>query len=203
MSISNLFPTPVYKFSLAGHETYKKRLVKVLEQKFKDDPDSKAGFSKLCNTWQCHHSEVGVNLKDIYNEIIAEAMKYINQLTKHTYYTIADSWFNVHTSDMYQEVHEHTPSFISGNYYIQFDPEKDKSIIFINENKTFLYSSWAMNLPITKPELFSKYQLPDVKEGDVVLFPSTLNHMVAKSEPHNQLRITNSFNIMPISPTHK
>ena len=204
MSIVHLFPTPVWKFSLSKHDIYKRRLVRNLEHDFKTRPNLKASWAGLCNTWQCHMDDVSVPLNDLYDEIMAEVMKFIQHLGvgKSSYYKIVNSWFNVHTHDMYQEVHEHLPSFISGNYYLQFDPKKDKSLVFVNENKSFFYSSWAMDLPIMNPELMGKFQIPDIKEGDVLLFPATLNHFVPKSDPHDQLRITNSFNILPVASPH-
>ena len=205
MNAIHLFPTPVWKFSLSKHEEYKRRLVGNLEHTFKTRPDLKARWSTLCHTWQCYINDVNVPLKDLYDDIMAEVMKFIEYIgvAESSYYKIGESWFNVHTHDMHQEVHNHPPSFISGVYYLQFDPKKDKSVIFMNENQSFFYSSFAMGLPINNPPLMSHCQIPDIKEGDVLLFPSTLNHFVPKSEPHDQLRITNSFNIMPVPPSSK
>ena len=92
-------------------------------------------------------NEVTVPLKDLYDDIMAEVMKFIEYIgvSQGSYYKINDSWFNVHTHDMYQEVHGHLPSFISGNYYIQFDPEKDKSLVFMNENQSFFYFPCYLN----------------------------------------------------------
>ena len=77
MNAIHLFPSPVWKFSLSNHEVYKKRLVTNLEQTFKTKPNSKAGWAKMCHTWQCHMNEVTVPLKDLYDDIMAEVMKFI------------------------------------------------------------------------------------------------------------------------------
>ena len=204
MSIIHLFPTPVYKFALAGHATYKKRLVKLLEQKFLSKSNKSAEWARCCNSWQIQAYDLDIQLQDMYEEIMKDVMKYIQylQVNRPSYYTIFDSWFNVHTFDMYQEEHGHMPAFLSGIYYLQFDKEKDNSVYFLSPDKTFLYSSWAQGLPIINPELRTRTQLEDVNEGDVILFPSSLHHMVVKSKPHDQLRITNSFNIAPATSVH-
>ena len=203
MSIVHLFPTPVYKFSLTKHEVYKERLVNRLKQIFKDEPNRPAEWAVNCYSWQIEAHELDIDIRDLYDEIMSNLMKYVDylQIGKDSYFQIFESWFNVHRHDMYQEEHGHMPSFVSGIYYLQFDKQKDQPVTFLSPDKTFLYSASTQNLPITNPQLSAKYQL-DIDEGDVILFPSTLHHMVLKSKSHDQLRITNSFNIAPAPSVH-
>ena len=62
-----LFPTPVYRFSVAGHRKFKQTIVPKLLDTFKKEPNRKAPWAKLCNTWQIHLEEI--NPKDF--EIIS------------------------------------------------------------------------------------------------------------------------------------
>lgn len=179
MTLFKLFPIPVYKFSLAGHETYKNKLIEPIVKKYTDNPNSICDWARHCDSWQVGVDDLGLDLKDLYVEIMEGCRKYLTEVQASGTFKIIESWFNVHTSDMYQEVHNHIPAFISGTYYIQFDKDKDNSLTFVSNNTD------SVDLK----------QL-DVDEGDVILFPSTLRHMVNKAkEPHDNLRITNSFNI--------
>ena len=194
----NLFPTPVYKFPLAGHKKYKEKLVKPIVKKYKDNSAPSFDWAVNCNTWQIDAHEINTDLKDLYEEIMKGCMEYLEKLKTSGNFAIIDSWFNVHTSDMYQEIHDHLPAFISGTYYIQFDKKKDNALTFISGNTVFTDVSRAIGAPLG---LSNNIQL-DVEEGDVLLFPSTLRHMVIKAKvPHNNLRITNSFNLRPFIPS--
>ena len=193
----NLFPTPVYKFPLAGHKKYKEKLVKPIVKKYKENPDTTFDWAVNCNTWQIDARGINTKLDDVYDEIMKGCMEYLEELKASGNFAIMDSWFNVHTSDMYQEVHHHLPAFISGTYYIKFDKEKDSPLTFMSSNTSFTDVARAIEVPI---EMRDYVQL-DVDEGDVLLFPSTLRHMVIKAKvPHDNLRVTNSFNLRPFIP---
>ena len=193
----NLFPTPVYKFSLTGHETYKNKFIKPILKKYRENPASTFDWAANCNSWQVKADDINIDLTDICKEIMQGCKQYLIELEAVGHFKIWGNWFNVHTSDMYQEVHDHVPSFISGTYYLQFDKEKDNPLTFVSDNSSFTNMALAMGIPIKE----HKYVKLDVDEGDVLLFPSTLRHMVTKAkEPHTTLRITNSFNIRAFTP---
>tara|TARA_R100000231_G_scaffold10198_1_gene12492 strand:+ start:184 stop:795 length:612 start_codon:yes stop_codon:yes gene_type:complete len=201
LSIVELFPTPVYKFSLSNHKEYKEKIMKPLLEKYNSNITTSTIWTSGCNSWQINLRELNLDMQDVYGEIMEGFKKYIDylQVTANKTFSIMESWFNVHTYDMYQEEHGHMPNFVSGTYYIQFDPEKDNALTFLNNNKEFIYSAWSMDVPVSRPTLYHSIEL-DVEEGDVLLFPSTLHHMVLKAkQKHDNLRITNSFNIVPIN----
>tara|TARA_Y100001972_G_scaffold108857_1_gene139222 strand:- start:49 stop:669 length:621 start_codon:yes stop_codon:yes gene_type:complete len=202
MNIFELFPTPVYKFSLSNHKKYKEKIMKPLLEKYNSNTPTSAFWASGCNSCQIDLRELNLDLHDVYDEIMEGFKKYLDYLEVQAdrSFSIMESWFNVHTYEMYQEEHGHMPNFISGTYYIQFDPEKDNALTFLNNNKEFIYSAWSMNIPVSRSTLNNSIQL-DVKEGDVLLFPSTLHHLVLRSkQKHDNLRITNSFNIVPFAP---
>tara|TARA_Y100001937_G_scaffold10114_1_gene12405 strand:+ start:455 stop:1066 length:612 start_codon:yes stop_codon:yes gene_type:complete len=201
LSIVELFPTPVYKFSLSNHKKYKEKIIKPLLEKYNNNVSTSTAWTSGCNSWQLDAINLNLDFSDVYSEIMEGFKEYLDYLkvTAANTFGIIESWFNVHTYEMYQEEHGHMPNFISGTYYIQFDPEKDKALTFLNNNKEFIYSAWSMGVPVSRSTLNHSVEL-DVKEGDVLLFPSTLHHMVLKAkEKHDNLRITNSFNIVPIN----
>jgi len=199
-----LFPTPVYRLSVAGHRKFKQAIVPKLLDTFKKEPNRKAPWAKLCDTWQIHLEEI--NPKDF--EIISADI----QLAIETYLTYLQlppfsyeyhGWINVHDSDMYQEVHNHIPAIISGIYYIQFDTNKHSPVQFINPSPVYHTLMNTLNLDVHNPMMGPSTHIGlNFNEGDVILFPSTLDHFVPKSiEPSDTFRISLSFNVLPKIPS--
>ena len=203
-NISTLFPTPVYRASVAGHRKFKQTIVPKLLDTFKKEPDRKAPWAKLCNTWQIHLAEINPKDFDIISADIQLAIEtYLAYLQVPPFSYEYHGWINVHDSDMYQEVHNHIPAIISGIYYIQFDTDKHNSVQFINPNPVYHTLMNTLNLDVHNPMMGPSTHIGlDFNEGDVVLFPSTLDHFVPKSiEPSDTFRISLSFNVLPkISP---
>ena len=199
-----LFPTPVYRLSVAGHRKFKQTIVPKLLDTFKKEPDRKAPWAKLCNTWQIHLAEINPKDFDIISADIQLAIEtYLAYLQVPPFSYEYHGWINVHDSDMYQEVHNHIPAIISGIYYIQFDTDKHNSVQFINPNPVYHTLMNTLNLDVHNPMMGPSTHIGlDFNEGDVVLFPSTLDHFVPKSiDPSDTFRISLSFNVLPkISP---
>ena len=80
---------------------------------------------------------------------------------------------------MYQEAHDHSPSIVSGIYYLQLD---SLPATFLNPSGT------DSVLPNTFPNYLN------IQEGDLIIFPSHLMHSVKRSGSEN-LRVSYSFNI--------
>jgi hypothetical protein len=92
---------------------------------------------------------------------------------------VSNIWYNYYQEGHTQEIHSHSskPTF-SGIYVLNAD----------EVNKTVFYSYGASLISYTK----QSKQLTEVKEGNIVLFPSNLLHYVLPCEAE---RITIAFNI--------
>ena len=199
-----LFPTPVYKVGLSKHAEFKKRYVPKLIELYKKEPNKKAPWANMCHTWQSNFTEIGTeDFVYIQKDLDVAIHQYCVFLQLPPFKFETTGWFNVHDSNMYQEAHNHIPSIMSGIYYIQFDKTKDSQVIFRNPCETFLALTSGAGVPITNPMLgphTGHHNNLIVEEGDLLLFPGSLDHLVPKAkQPHDQLRITLSFNVNPIS----
>ena len=101
---------------------------------------------------------------------------------------------------MYIEQHEHFPSIISGIYYLQLDDTNDYPATFVNPFTKDLDRcnakgiEFAAQCDALRSHTFPNYL--NIKEGDVVLFPSYLSHLVRRSRSvHDNLRISYAFNV--------
>tara|TARA_R100000388_G_C7189578_1_gene132826 strand:+ start:103 stop:750 length:648 start_codon:yes stop_codon:yes gene_type:complete len=199
-----LFPTPVYKVGLSNHQEFKKKCVPKLTELFKQEPDKKAKWATMCHTWQAGFNDITPNYFEcIQKEIDVAIEQYFGFLRLPPFQYEKTGWFNVHDSEMYQEVHNHIPAILSGIYYIQFDKTKDSQVVFRNPSETFLALMAGSKVPINNPMLLQHTLFDDsfiIEEGDLILFPASLNHLVPKAkQTHDQLRITLSFNVTPIT----
>lgn len=99
---------------------------------------------------------------------------------------ITQSWCNYTKEGQFHHKHAHPNSFISGVFYVQADKTKDK-IYFFRDG----YQRIA--IPAKEYNLFNSdsWWLP-THTNDLVLFPSSLTHMV--KEVAGKERISLSFN---------
>lgn len=198
-----LFPTPVYRVALSRHAEFKKRMVPKISENFRKEPNKKAPWADLCHTWQQHLNEI--DTKDfvyIQSDLDIAINEYLSFLNIPPVKYEISGWVNVHDSKMYQEVHHHVPAMISGIYYVQFDKDKDNQVLFRNPDRSFNTMMDCLNVPVANPMLgLHTGNLNNfiIEEGDLILFPSTLEHFVPRSQQHDQLRITLSFNVTPIN----
>ena len=201
-NLFTLFPTPLYKVGLSQHEEFKKIYVPKLTELFKKEPDRKASWAEYCHTWQLDINDTDDDNFACIREELGSAVKQYCQFLNISSNCKMTGWFNVHDSTMYQEIHNHMPAIISGIYYIQFDKFKDSQVIFRNPSETFYGLMSGAKVPLQNPLLAPHSGFVDdfiIEEGDLILFPGSLNHLVPKAkQPHDQLRITFSFNIYPI-----
>jgi len=115
-------------------------------------------------------------------------------------YKITDIWYNKYKQKQFQEIHHHHPSSFSAIHYLRLCDDHPGTT-FINPSKHgFLYESFLtnlFNLCDSSNDLHSffypKFSI-SVKQGDIIIFPSSIEHEVCQQKSNNE-RITISFNI--------
>ena len=183
-NINGIFPTPVY-ISKLNRELTNKELSFIDKTKldvYKNEGNTTSNDNYILNhkVFKELKTDLDLRVKDYFNKIISPA----NNITPY----ITQSWLNYTEKNQYHHKHEHPNSFISGVFYINCNEEFDKIKFF----KKFNYE-------IIKPQVkdwniwnSESWWFP-VKTGDIVLFPSSLTHMVESKEGDNT-RISLAFN---------
>jgi uncharacterized protein (TIGR02466 family) len=124
--------------------------------------------------------ELDLRVKDYFNKVLS----YTDAVTPY----ITQSWLNFTETNQYHHKHAHPNSLISGVFYINCHEELDK-IKFFNEGyKTIKPEVKDWNLWNSESWWFP------VKTGDIIMFPSSLTHMVETKEGTNT-RISLAFNV--------
>jgi len=183
-NINGIFPTPIYISKLDRELT-------PLELKFVDN--NKKDFYKNDGNITSNNNyilnekpftnikkELYLRVQDYFNKVISPA----NNITPY----ITQSWLNYTETNQYHHKHAHPNSLVSGVFYINCHEEHDK-IKFFNDNyKTIKLEVKDWNIWNSESWWFS------VKTGDIILFPSSLTHMVETKEGTNT-RISLAFNV--------
>jgi uncharacterized protein (TIGR02466 family) len=94
-----------------------------------------------------------------------------------------------------QSIHTHANSFISGVLYLT-QPHPSANIVFHKSlgGTNFIFSNHNRNARIN-PYNGSKWMMPEITPGDLVMFPSYLLHEVPANQ--GERRISIAFNAVP------
>jgi uncharacterized protein (TIGR02466 family) len=183
-NINGIFPTPIY-ISKLDRELTPLELKFVDKNKkyfYKNDGNITSNNNYILNEKPFTNikKELDLKVKDYFDKVISPA----NNITPY----ITQSWLNYTETNQYHHKHSHPNSLVSGVFYINCHEEHDK-IKFFNDNyKTIKLEIKDWNMWNSESWWFS------VKTGNVILFPSSLTHMVETKQGDNT-RISLAFNV--------
>jgi uncharacterized protein (TIGR02466 family) len=183
-SINGIFPKPVYISKL-------NRELTSLELKFveknKKDFSENTGNIRSINSYVLNEKpflnikkELNLRINDYFDKIICPA----NKITPY----ITQSWLNYTETNQYHHKHAHPNSLVSGVFYINCHEEYDKIKFFNDKYSMIKPETKDWNIWNSETWWFS------IKTGDIILFPSSLTHMVENKEGTNT-RISLAFNV--------
>lgn len=185
MNLHNLFPTPVGMFDLGREFTdAEKNFILGLPQ-----------HANMGNTTS-DDSEVlkREEMADLNEFIKASVQEYLTTVyapKNEMHLRITQSWANYTKPGQFHHKHAHPNSFVSGVFYIQTQNDTDR-IYFYHDKYQML------KLPTEKWNVYnSESWWFEAIQGRLILFPSSLTHMVEAVKGDNT-RISMSFNTFPV-----
>ena len=183
-NINGIFPTPIY-ISKLDRELTTLELKFVDKNKkdfYKNDGNITSKNNYILNEKPFANIKKQLDLKiqDYFDKIILPA----NNITPY----ITQSWLNYTETNQYHHKHEHANSLVSGVFYINCDDKFDKIKFFNDKYSTIKPEVKEWNIWNSESWWFS------VKTGDIILFPSSLTHMVENKQGTNT-RISLAFNV--------
>jgi uncharacterized protein (TIGR02466 family) len=175
----SLFPTAVTFFQYKG--ITEKEIKFVTEQKTRGNTGNTTSIdNNILNNKEMK------KLKQFIEKSVKEYFKNIYQPKNNVEPYITQSWCNYTKEGQFHHKHAHPNSFISGVFYVQADKTKDKIYFFKEEYK-------QIKIPAKEYNLFnSESWWFETGTNDLVIFPSSLTHMVEKVV--GKERISLSFN---------
>ena len=124
--------------------------------------------------------ELELKVQDYFDKVLCTT----NSVTPY----ITQSWLNYTEKDQYHHKHQHQNSLVSGVFYISCNKNNDK-IKFFHERYQLI------KLKVKEWNLFnSESWWFTVESNDIVLFPSSLTHMV-ETKKEDSTRISLAFNV--------
>ena len=183
-NINGIFPTPIY-ISKLNRELTNKELLFIDKTKldvYKNEGNTTSNDNYILNHKAFKNLKEGLDLivKDYFDKVISPA----NNITPY----ITQSWLNYTETNQYHHKHAHPNSLVSGVFYINCHEEHDKIKFFNDKYSTIKPEIKEYNIWNSESWWFP------VKTGDVILFPSSLTHMVETKQGDNT-RISLAFNV--------
>jgi uncharacterized protein (TIGR02466 family) len=183
--IIGIFPTPIYKSKL-NRKLTKEELNFINKSKLdvnKNEGNITSNNNYILNNkiFRNLKKEIELKIKYYYDNII-------DPKNKISFY-ITQSWLNYTDKNQFHHRHKHSNSLISGVFYINCDEKFDKITFF----KKDTYQTIEMEPKKWNLWNSSSWFFP-VKTNDIILFPSSTEHMVETKEGDNT-RISLAFNV--------
>jgi len=184
-NINGIFPTPIYTSKLNRNLTSKELS---FIDKTKSDCNKNEGNITSNDNYILNNkvfidlkNELDLRIKDYFDKVICSS----DNITPY----ITQSWLNYTEKNQYHHKHTHPNSLVSGVFYVNCHEELDKIKFFKDKiHSTIKLEVKDWNLYNSETWWFS------VKTGDIILFPSSLMHMVETKEGDNS-RISLAFNV--------
>ena len=138
-----------------------------------------------------------IELKNIKTFCEHELKRYLENIegvnTDITNLNITASWLNKMQPQASRGMHTHKNSYLSGTLYIRCLP--NDNILLSRAHQMY---DTVLDLPKEKLTKFAaKVAMIPIKEGDFIIFPSHIPHLVAINETKNKERISLSFHTWP------
>ena len=183
-NIHGIFPTPIYISKLDRSLTEEESLFvnQIKSDVYKNEGNVTSNDNYILNNeaFKNLKKELDLRVQDYFTKIVSPA----NDITPY----ITQSWLNYTETNQYHHKHQHPNSLVSGVFYINCDEQFDK-IKFYKKDiyQTIKPQIKEWNLWNSENWWFS------VKTGDIILFPSSLTHMV-ETKLGTNTRISLAFN---------
>ena len=183
-NINGIFPTPIY-ISKLNRKLTSKELSYIDKTKldvYRNEGNTTSNNNYILNekSFKNLKEKLDLIVQDYFDKIISPA----NNITPY----ITQSWLNYTETNQYHHKHQHPNSLVSGVFYINCNEKFDKIKFFNDTYRTIKPEIKQWNIWNAESWWFS------VKTGDVILFPSSLTHMVETKEGTNT-RISLAFNV--------
>ena len=181
MNVHNLFPLPI-GFARLGRDLTEKELSFILGQ----DKYANQGNTTSSDRMLLKSKEL-TDIREFIEDAMVDYFKTVHNPKGDVALYVTQSWANYTDPGQYHHKHAHPNSFISGVFY----PQADRSV-----DKIFFYKSGYERIkvqPATWNHWNSESWWFEVGAGDLILFPSHLEHMV-ETKVGNETRVSIAFN---------
>jgi uncharacterized protein (TIGR02466 family) len=190
-----MFPVLVYVEKVENNDLVKDLCMPFVETEYEKQP-STFPDSWDADVFTTFDKELDFNWTPVFEHYSPILRKFGNSLgLEKSDIDIANVWFNAYKKSQSQEIHEHLPGQFSAVHYLEYDPEVHTPTIFMNPyGKASVPHMPKMGGSIENvPGMWMSQQYINVTGGDLLIFPSFLEHKVPR-QTTDKMRVTVSFN---------
>lgn len=182
-TLHGLFPIPLL-FTNINREFTKEEL-EFFDEQGKTTYKNEGNITSLDNYLMKHDA-----MSTLKKEVTEAFQMYLDKViipTEDVKPYITQAWLNFTSEKQYHHKHAHPNSYLSGVLYVNADEKNDKITFFTEGYKQIKLHPKEWNWYNSESWFFN------VKPGDIVVFPSSLSHMVEQKAGDN-VRISLAFN---------
>jgi hypothetical protein len=197
---NKIFPVTYYKDSIENNDEIKNVLLPILSERYKDlKPPESWITNKLHTSFDDDSGELFFGGHNFYPKILEKSYKkcFENFFNDEYIISIKNIWYNYYLENEYQEWHDHlgsifSPAHFACVHFLSYDNEIHQPTVFRDPLHKYRDHSHELEFDVVDVETY----IPNVKEGDFLMFPSYLDHSVYPVKKSQKCpRITISFNI--------
>ncbi len=192
--ILKLFPEPIFKYKLKDYEKFNKELSDYIYSLQSEDQEglkrsNKGGWHSK-NFQLTNKNSIQFKFALKVQEYILNAFQNFGWKIKNKNIRISEMWAIINKKDDFNVIHTHPNCYLSAAYYVKAPINCGKfEIEHPNIAKKYAYPEVE-----TRNELNLEVASIEIKEGDLLLFPSYLPHKVSQNFSDED-RIVISFNV--------
>lgn len=198
----NIFSPFFYNFQMEEHSIIKDAYLDPMLENYKVYPHNS-------HDWDVHTS---YKLKEhLPNKIdwwtsVQHYKTYVNQFIEDYFRAPLDwridqdPWYTIYGKGQKADWHDHMPCDFSAVHFLKYNPTSNSQFTFTNPDvvSTRLQATYKPHIvdnlgDCDKQSYFKEHYRPEVSEGDFIIFPSQMMHLVFPN-PTDDLRVTIAFN---------
>ena len=198
----NIFSPFFYHFQMEEHSIIKDAYLDTIIDNYNKLPYNS-------HDWNVH---TNYKLKDELTELdwwtsVQHYKKYVNQFIEHYFrglqldWRIDDNpWYTAYGKGQKADQHDHMTCDFSAVHFLKFNPEVHEPIRFVHpqQTKTKYLARFKPTIvnnlgTCDRQSYYKEHYVPVINEGDFIIFPSELQHLVWGNES-DELRVTIAFN---------
>jgi hypothetical protein len=188
VKIKELFAVPLRKVRLDESAELKEAVLPAILERYE------AGLYNPPRDWKTdrvHTSYSASDEKHVILEMPAAYDRLLQSVVPPSKYRV-QLWHNVYWKhEEYQEIHHHVPCHLSFIHFLSFDKSEHKPPIFYDPSRIVRAHCRREGIP---SEYSQDKVVLDVEEGDVIIFPSYVEHLIPPGV-YKTPRVTVSMNL--------
>ena len=184
--IQGLFPIPIGMYDLGRDFTTEELNYIVNAEKLKNMGNLKSSNEHILETPALY------DIKEFLTLSMDDFFTNVYRPKNNVRLRITQSWCNYTESNEFHHKHQHPNSLISGVFYIQTNNLTDKIFFYKDDYRQFDIPTNDFNLYNSSSWWYESIT------GQLLLFPSSLTHMVENRVACDYTRISLSFNTFPV-----